>query len=79
MNKLALTKKAVHLIVTVGTGKIVNDIVKYNTTPEGLADQVTYRAGSYALGGVVATQTADYTDRKIDEIAKLWSDIKRIL
>lgn len=77
MNALVITKKVINVIVTAGTGKIVNDIITNNTDPETVADKVTYTAGSYAIGGLVAAETAKYTDAKIDEMAEKWTEFKQ--
>lgn len=69
MNKTAIVKRTISLVVASGTGKIVGDIIKNNTaTPESVTDKVTYTVGAYALGGMIAAKTAEYTDARVDEI-----------
>lgn len=76
MTKTELAKRAINIAVTIGTGKIVGDIIKNNTNPDpdSLADKVTYRAGGMALGGVVAAETSKYTDAQVDEITAWWNE-----
>lgn len=73
MTKTEIAKKVIHIIVTVGVGKIVGDVIKSNTNPESVTDKVTYTAGSYALGGLVAAETVKYADNKINEITAHWT------
>jgi len=69
MNKTAIVKRTISLVVASGTGKIVGDIIKNNTaTPESAIDQITYTVGAYALGGMIAAKTAEYTDARVEEI-----------
>ncbi len=69
MNKSLIAKRAISIVVTAGTGKIVGDIIKNNTSPsDSVTDKVTYTVGAYALGGMIAAKTAEYTDHVIDDI-----------
>ena len=74
MTKLDLTKKAVSVVVGLGTSKIVGDIIKNNVSPEKTHEIVTVYAGSFVLGSMVADISRQYTDQKIDEIAKWWTE-----
>lgn len=76
-SKLDVLKTAVRWIVLIGTGKIVTDIIQSNTEPEGMRDYVTYTAGGYALGGLVAVEAGKFTDQKIDDMAASWEASKR--
>lgn len=72
MTKLEIAKRAINIAVVIGTGKIVSQVVSNNTNPENVIDEITVTAGSLAIGGLVAAETAKYTDAKIDEIADWW-------
>lgn len=73
VNKIVIAKKTISVIVTSGTGKIVSDIIKSNTTPsESTIDKVTYTVGAYALGAMIAAKTAEFTDAKVDEIVAIF-------
>jgi hypothetical protein len=70
MNKLQITKTVTSTIVGVGTGKIVATIIQNNVHPETTTDKVAVAAASFALGSMIADKTREYTNAKIDEIAK---------
>lgn len=69
MNKIALAKNAVSLIVGTGTAKIVSSIISNNTNQENVVDKVTMTSASLVLGAMVADVTKRYTDAKIEQIA----------
>jgi hypothetical protein len=82
VNKTEIAKKAVSLVVGLGTTKIVNDIVENNTAPwwknesedaHSVTDKIAIKAGSVVIGSMAADATSSYTDRKIDEITAWWS------
>lgn len=74
MTKIELAKKAVNIVVSVGTGRIIGQVIKSNTHPETTVDVVTMAAGAYALGGLVAAETSKYTDGQIDAAVQWWND-----
>lgn len=76
MDKIAITKKVVRLVVSTGAAKIVHQIIKTNASPNNSLDQVTMFAGSLALGGLVAHHSAKYADKMIDDIVKAWNEFK---
>lgn len=73
VNKTEIAKKAVSLIVGLGTTKIVNDIIENNTNTERATDKVAVKAGSIVIGSMAADATSSYTDTKIDEIVTWWN------
>lgn len=74
MNKIALVKNAVSLIVGTGTAKIVSSIISNNTNQENVVDKVTMTSASLVLGAMVADVTKRYTDAKIDQLAAFVND-----
>lgn len=76
MQKLEILKKAVSLVVSVGTAKIVKGIIENNVSTETLTDKVTVTAASAAIGGAVGELTSEYTSAQIDEIAAFVQKIK---
>jgi len=74
MNKLDIAKKAVTIVVGMGTTKIVSGIIQNNTTPEKLADKVAILSASVVLGSMAADYTSQYTNAKIDQIAEWWNE-----
>ena len=76
MSKLDLIKKITSTIVAVGTGKITYAIIRNNVETENIVDQVTVAAGSFAIGGIVAKASEQYTNQMIDEVAEAINNIK---
>jgi hypothetical protein len=76
MKKIELLKKAVSLVVGIGTAKIVNDIIKNNVDTNNAYQKVSVAAASTAIGGAVSELTSSYTDRQIDEIVDFIQKIK---
>lgn len=75
MKKIEILKKAVSMIVSVGTAKIVKGIVESNVTVDTITDKVTVAAASFAIGGAVGELTSEYTSDMIDEIAAFYQTI----
>lgn len=76
MKKIEILKKAVSLVVSVGTAKIVKGIIENNVTTETTTDKVTVTAASLAIGGAVGELTSEYTNTQIDEIVAFVQKIK---
>lgn len=76
MKKIEILKKAVSMIVSVGTAKIVKGIIESNVTTETITDKVTVAAASAAIGGAVGELTSEYTSNQIDEIVAFVQKIK---
>lgn len=72
MTKIELTKNAANLVVGVGTTRIVTQVIKNNTNPQTVTDQVTMIAGAVVIGQMAADATKEYTSTKIDEAAAWW-------
>ena len=76
MTKTDVAKRIVTVVVGFGISKIVSGIIRNNTTPERVSDQIAINAGSYVIGAMIADQAKKFTDAKIDEIVKHWNDMK---
>jgi hypothetical protein len=74
MDKIAIIKKGVNIVVGVAVGKLVSNIIKNNTDPEKLTDKVAVITGGFVLGSMVADLSKTYTDEKIDEIVIWWNE-----
>lgn len=61
-------------IVGLGVAKIVRSFIKENTTPKGIKDKVTMRAGSLVMGAMAADSAKSYTDAKIDKWYDAWEE-----
>lgn len=72
MTRLELAKQAVSIVVSLGTSKIVKDIIKHNVETETVQQKVTVGSASVALGFMVGDATSNYTDAKIDQLVTLW-------
>lgn len=72
MTKLELTKTVATIIVGSGTTKIVGQVVRNNTDPKNLSEQIQIAAGTVAIGALAADVTKAYTGAKIDAAAAWW-------
>lgn len=71
---LAVAKFAVSAVVMSGTTKVVSAIISNNTSPEKITDKVAIASASWAIGGMVAEKTKEYTDKTIDDIAEFYNE-----
>jgi hypothetical protein len=64
MSLIPIAKLAVHAVTTISVGKVVNDIIKNNTSVETAVDAVKVAAGSLVIGSIVGeAATAHVTDK----------------
>ena len=68
MKKLELIKTGVSIIVSVGVGAVVSNVIK-TTTPDttGTIKKVCIGIGSFVLSSMITDQATTYTETKIDE------------
>jgi len=76
MKTVAIAKKIVSTIVGIGTAKIVKDVIENNVETENVYQKVSVGGASVAIGYAVSDITSQYTDKKIDELVKIWTDFK---
>lgn len=76
MNIVAIAKKTVYVAIQIGVGKIVHDLIENNVETEKIHHKVAVPVAAYAIGGVVAEASSDYTDRMIDELVNVIDQIK---
>lgn len=74
MTKLEIAKSVTSFVVGAGTAKIITQIIKHNTQPDGVADIVTMTAGATVLGMMVSDISRKYTDAKIDAAVEWWNE-----
>lgn len=74
MTKTDVVKNVVSAVVGFGVSAAVRGVIKNNTAPEKVHEQVAITGASYVIGAVVASRCKDYTDAKIDEIATFWNE-----
>ncbi len=68
MKKIEMLKAAGEIIISVGVGAIVGNVIK-STTPIGTGPvkKLCILVGSFVLCNMVGDQAIDYTEKKIDE------------
>lgn len=76
IDKLALTKKIIHVTVGAGVSKVVNDIIENNTTVETPLDVVKVWIGSIMIGSMVADHGRKHLDTKLDKMVSTWEEHK---
>lgn len=76
INKTDIAKRVLATAASMGSGKIVHQIVKNNVTTTTKTEQVTVAVGSFALGGAVAEVAANHMKRSVDEIVEAVKAVK---
>lgn len=69
-SKLNVAKVLISGIVGIGTGRIVQQIIKNNITPTSTIDKVTVLSAAWVIGGIASEATKSYTNNMIDDMAK---------
>lgn len=77
MKKLKLIKKVAGVVVSIGVGAIVNNVIK-STTPSTTSKvmKICIMIGSFVLGGMISDKAVDHTEKMITKTAK---DVKEAL
>jgi hypothetical protein len=77
MKKLKLIKKVAGVVVSIGVGAIVNNVVK-STTPSTTSKimKVCIMIGSFVLGGMISDKATEHAENMITKTAK---DVKDAL
>lgn len=77
---IMLVKGISQLIVSIGVGTIVTNVVKA-TTPKniGRLHKICVGLGSFVLSGIVIEKAATYTDKSIDETIKDVIEIREMM
>jgi hypothetical protein len=63
---LTVAKLAVNLVSSLGVSKIINDVVKNNTTIETVVDKILVHSGSLVLGTMIVSKASDHVNATID-------------
>jgi hypothetical protein len=66
--KLDISRLVVQTVASVGVSKVVNDMIKNNTTIETTADAVKVWSGSVVLGSMIAVQASKHVNERIDAV-----------
>lgn len=76
-SKFKLAKLAINTTAGVGVSKVVNDIIKNNTTVETAPDAVKVLIGSIVIGSMVADVSSKRVNAGVDAVAKWWEERKQ--
>jgi len=68
-----LAKVAVHVMSTIGVSKVVNDIIRHNTTVTTTFDLVKVNVGGLVIGSMVAEQVAKHVEVNMNAAAEWWN------
>ncbi len=75
MTKREIVKTGISLLVTASVGQVVGQLIKNNTDPsEKFTEEVKYRVGAFAIGGLVAAAAAEHTNKMVDEAVSLYHE-----
>lgn len=78
MDGVQVIKLITTILVTIGSGKIVNSIVANNVPITGPVTKVAVKVTAFAVGGMIAKETSAYTDKQIDEIVAILNGRKPV-
>jgi hypothetical protein len=76
MTKIEIAKRVLATAASLGSGKIVHEIVKNNVTTTTQLETVTVAVGSFAIGGAVANVAKDHMNRTVDEVVAAFHAFK---
>lgn len=78
MKKLEMVKKVGAIVVSVGVGAIISNVVKATTPGSvGTIKKVCIAVGVFAISGMVVNRAVRYMDQQIDEtVTQIKSMIK---
>lgn len=76
MTKREIIKKIAGIVTQIGTGAIVNGIVKSNVPMSRLDVKIAVGVASFAIGGIVANSAVNYMDTTVDEIFDIINQFK---
>lgn len=68
MTKVDVAKKAISFTVGFGTSAIVNGIIKNNTAPSNLPEQIAMPVAGFVVAMMAVEATRKFTDAKVDEV-----------
>jgi hypothetical protein len=73
---ISMTKFAAGLAASLSVGKVIEDIIKHNTTVVTRFDSVTTHVGGFVLGMIVVDKARETFNKQWDEAAKMWKESK---
>lgn len=72
MSKFAIAKMAINFVAGASVSKVVNDVIRNNTTVETTWDAAEVWMGSVVIGSMVADAGSKHVNHKMDRIAAWW-------
>jgi hypothetical protein len=75
-NKLAIAKLAINFAAGAGVSKVVNDIIRNNTTVETTNDAFKVWTGSIVIGSMAADAGSKHVNAKVDAVVN-WFEARK--
>lgn len=75
-DKIAVIRFAVHLVSSVGVSKVINDVIRNNTTIQTPTDAVRVWTGSIVIGSLIAEHASKHVNDKIDAVIA-WNEERK--
>jgi len=75
-NPLTLAKFAAHILASLSVGKVIEDVIKNNTTIVTRSDQVRVTVGGFILGSMIVDKAANQLSTHWDAAVKMFKDVK---
>jgi hypothetical protein len=67
-DKLPLVKLVVHVVASTGVTKVLNDVIRNNTTIETKLDAVKVWTGALVLGSMISEHASNHVNNRIDSV-----------
>jgi hypothetical protein len=74
-SKLGVVKFVATGIVGIGTGKIINSVIKAHITPETLIDKITVGLASAVMGAMATASSKKFVEQQIDEVVEFGNGV----
>lgn len=73
---LSIAKLTVKLGASIGTSKVVNDIIKSNTNPATAAEQAQVVVGAVVLGSMIGDASSKHVNSKLESFGTAIAEAK---
>lgn len=77
-DKLAIAKLVINFTAGAGVSKVINDIIRNNTTVETTQDAFKVWTGSIVIGSMAADAGSKHVNTKIDAVANWFAARKEV-
>lgn len=75
-SKLAFAKMAINFTAGAGVSKVINDIIRNNTTVETAGDAAKVWVGSIVIGSMAADAGSKHVNTKVDAVVNWFEQRK---